>query len=84
MIDLFLLSNDEKESIERIIAIKKINDLPNEKVSLLNQKIKDNKNLKNQKVLDLFNELMVQYNFDKITFKDFDKLQVEEIDDLPF
>lgn len=84
LIDLFLLSNDEKESLERIKAIKKINDLPNEKLNLLHQRIIDNKNLKNQKILKEFNELMAKYNFSSIFLKDFDKVYEVEIDDLPF
>lgn len=84
LVDLFLLSNDEKESLERIQAIKRINDLPNDKLNLLYQRIRDNKSLKNQKILNEFNELMIKYNFKEITIKDFEKLQVEEIDDLPF
>lgn len=84
MFDLFLLSNDEKESIERIKAIKRINDLANDKLNLLHQRIIDNRNLKNQKILKEFNELMAKYNFSPITLKDFDKVYEEEIDDLPF
>jgi hypothetical protein len=79
-----LLSNNKKEAVERIIAIQKIKDLPNDKINLLYQGIRDNKNLKSQEILKEFNELMIRYNFSEITFKDFDKVQVEEIDDLPF
>ncbi len=84
LIDLFLLSNNENEAQERIVAIKKINDLPNDKVNLLHQRIKDNKNLKSQKILKEFNELMVKYNFSETALKDFEKIQAQEIDDLPF
>lgn len=84
LIDLFLLSNNEKKAIERIIAIQKIKDLPNDKLNLLHQRIRDNKNLKSQEILKEFNGLMVKYSFSEIIFKDFDKVQVEEIDDLPF
>lgn len=84
LIDLFLLSNNEKESLERIRSIKKINDLPNDKINLLHQRIRENENLKNIIILKEFNELMKEYNFQKIQTKDFDKVEIDENDELPF
>jgi len=84
LIDLFLLSNNEKEALERIKSIKNINDLPNDKLNLLHVRIIDNKTLKNQIILNEFNELMANYNFAKITINNFDKLELNEDDDLPF
>jgi hypothetical protein len=84
LLDLFLLSNNEKEAIERMTSIKKISDLPSDKLSLLNQRIIDNKNLRSQKILKEFNELMKTYNLKEISLTDFDKIESVEIDDLPF
>ena len=84
LIDLFLLSNSEKEALERIKSIKKINDLPNDKLNLLHVRIIDNKTLKNQTILNEFNELMDKYNFSKTTFYSFEKIELNEDDDLPF
>jgi len=65
LIDLFLLSNDSKEAIERIKSIKKIKDFPIDKIKLLHQKITENKNLKNLQVLKEFNELTRQFELKK-------------------
>lgn len=84
LIDLFLLSNNEKEALERIISIKKISDLSVDKLNVLKQKIVENENLNNHKVIKEFNELMKKNNFKEIVMKDFEKVETEEIDDLPF
>jgi hypothetical protein len=84
LVDLFLLSNDSGEAMERIIAIKKISDFPVDKINHLRQKLTENKNLKNQKVLTEFNELLRTFKVDEIKLKDFDKITEEVQDDLPF
>jgi len=84
LIDLFLLSNDSKEAIERIKSIKKIKDFPIDKIKLLHQKITENKNLKNLQVLKEFNELTRQFELKEIQLKDFEKLVLFDTDDLPF
>lgn len=84
LIDLFLLSNNEKESLERIRLIKKINDIPSDKINLLNQRIIENQNLKNIFVLNEFNELMKKYQLQEIQMKDFDKVELKGNDYLPF
>lgn len=84
LIDLFLLSNDSKEAIERLKSLKKIEDIPNDKYSLLHQRITENSNLKNQQILDEFNGLIRQSGLKELQFKDFEKVVTKELDDLPF
>lgn len=55
-----------------------------DKLNVLRQKIVENENLKSQKVITDFNELMKKNNFKEIVMKDFEKVETEEIDDLPF
>lgn len=84
LIDLFLLSNTQKEALERIRSIKKISDIPSERVHHLRKQITENKNLKDVEVLNEFNELMPQFNLNIIAAKDFEKVVIEDVDDLPF
>jgi hypothetical protein len=84
LIDLFLLSNDSKDAIERLKSLKKIKDIPTDKYGLLHQRITENMTLKNQQVLDEFNGLIRQSGLRELQFKDFEKVASKELDDLPF
>lgn len=84
LVDLFLLSNDSNEAIQRIKSLKKINDIPKDKVSQLHQRIIDNKNLNDIRILTEFNELTKNYELKQITAKDFEKPPTKQYDDLPF
>lgn len=84
LVDLFLLSNEPIEAIERINSLKKINDIPNDKINLLYQRIIENKNLKEENVLKEFNSLILKYDFSPRLHKDFERTTKAETSDLPF
>jgi hypothetical protein len=84
LIDLFLLSNNEKEGLERIRSIKKINDIPIERINYLTNQIIENKNLKTTPILIAFNDFIKSYGQKPIIAKNFDKINFEETKDLPF
>jgi hypothetical protein len=81
---LLLLSNNKTEALERINALKKINDLPKERIMQLKTRFIENDNLKDNEIIRNFNELTKIYNIEGVKIKDFDKVQETEIDDLPF
>lgn len=83
--DLLLMSNNEKEAVSRIEAIKKIDNFPEEKIETLRSGITDNKNLKNAKVLKPFNSLMDDYGKARVSKGDFENQKSDEWEvDLPF
>ena len=84
LIDLFLLSNNENEGIERIKALKSINDLPTEKLTFMHERIIENTNLKSNQILDEFNELCNRYGIQSRVQKDFERKKIEVFDELPF
>lgn len=84
LIDLFLLSNNEKEGLERIRSIKKIIDIPIERINYLTSQIIENKNLKTTPILVAFNDLIKNHGLKPVVAKDFEKIHLEEIEDLPF
>ena len=84
LVELILLSNSANQGIERLNALKKIKDLPFEKVEYLQDKIIENENLKNTRFLTPFNEIAWKYNLEGLSLKSFDKKKEEDYDDLPF
>jgi hypothetical protein len=83
LVELILLSNTANQGIERLKALKKIKDLPKDKVEYLQDKITDNENLK-QTRLNPFNEIAWEYKLDGLSLKSFEKAKEEDYDDLPF
>lgn len=84
LVELILLSNSAEQGIERLKALKKIKDLPRKTVEYLQDKITDNENLKETKLLNTFNEIAWKYKLDGLTLKSFEKNEEEDYDDLPF
>lgn len=84
LVELILLSNTANQGIERLKALKKIKDLPKEKVEHLQDKIIDNENLKETRFLSHFNEIAWKYKLDGLSLKSFEKAKEEDYDDLPF
>lgn len=84
LVELILLSNTANQGIERLEALKKIKDLPIEKVKYLQDKIVDNENLKNARFLKPFNEIAWSYKLDGLSLQKFGKKKDEDYDDLPF
>ncbi len=84
LVDLLLLSNNKIEAIERIKALKKINDLPKERLIQMKSRFTDNTNLKDVEIIRNFNELLELYNLDGVKIMDFVSVQVIETDNLPF
>lgn len=84
LVDLLLLSNNKIEALERINALKKINDLPKDKLLLLKSRFTENKNLKDNEIIKSFNELTKLYEIERVQIKDFEKLIVVDDGELPF
>lgn len=84
LVELILLSNTANQGIERLKTLKKIKDLPKEKVEHLQDKIIDNENLKETRFLSHFNEIAWKYKLDGLSLKSFEKAKEEDYDDLPF
>ncbi|MDO5969073.1 hypothetical protein Q4Q35_04565 [Flavivirga aquimarina] len=84
LVELILLSNTVNQGIERLKALKKVKDLPKEKVEYLQDKITDNENLKETRFLNPFNEIAWKYKLDGLSIKSFEKVKEEYYDDLPF
>ena len=84
LVELILLSNTANQGIERLKALKKIKDLPKEKVEYLQDKITDNENLKETRFLNPFNEIAWKFKLDGLSLKSFEKAKEEDYDDLPF
>lgn len=82
--DLFLASTDHQTALERLRSLKKIQDLPVDKIKHLHSGIIENKNLRNAQVLKEFNELMSTTGLLNIQFKDFESPVIVDTDDLPF
>jgi len=64
--------------------LKKINDLPQERVLQLKTRFTDNENLKESEIIKSFNELTKQYQIESVQLKDFDKVVEREEDEFPF
>jgi hypothetical protein len=84
LVDLLLLSNDKSAALERISALKKINDLPTERIFQMKTRFIENQNLKDNEIISNFNDLIKKYDIEGLRIKDFDKVQELENDDLPF
>ena len=84
LIELFLLSINASEALQRIKAFKKIKGLPVGKAILVQDRIIENENLKHFKVLNEFNELMQQFGLREIQSADFESKVIDETDDFPF
>lgn len=85
LVDLFLMSNNAEEAYYRLVALKLIKDLPEDKVDKLSEEIVKNKNLDQSNLLKSFNELMIKFDKPMVDFKEFEKENEEDwSDDLPF
>ncbi len=84
LIELILLSNSADQGLERIKALEKIPNLSKDKIEYLEDKIPENKILKNTKFLKPFNEIAWKYKLEGLSLKEFDKKEEEEFDDLTF
>lgn len=84
MIELFLLSNDFNEGYQKILVLKKIKDISKEKVIQIHNRIIENKNLKNNKILFEFNSITEKFELNPIKLSDFENKKKEDYDDLPF
>jgi len=82
--ELFLLSNNSDEALQRINSIKKIKSIPKDKIEILHKRIIENKNLRSPKVLIEFNDLTKKFGLIQIKVSDFEKKEKWEYDDLPF
>ncbi|NGP89688.1 toll/interleukin-1 receptor domain-containing protein [Fodinibius halophilus] len=83
--DLFLMSNNSEAALNRIKAISKIDDFPEEKVEALHSGITDNKNLQDTDLLKAFNKFMDNFGKPSVAMADFEEKESEEWeDDLPF
>lgn len=83
--DLFLVSNNAEEALNRIRTIRKIKDFPREKAVSLQPGILENKNLESVEILKEFNLFMKEFNLPVVTISDFSKKESEKWDDdLPF
>lgn len=84
LVELILLSNSAGQGVERLKALRKIKDLPREKIEYLQDKIVENQNLKNTKFLKPFNEIATSYHLAGLSLGDFEKKKEIDLDDLPF
>ena len=84
IVDLLLLSNNKMEALERINALRKIIDLPKERVVQLRSRFTENKNLRHIEIIKSFNELIRNYEIEKVHLKDFDVIVEIDDDNLPF
>jgi len=84
LVDLLLLSNNKIEALERIDALKKISDLPKERVIQLETRFTENQNLKDNEIIGIFNDFIKQYDLEILQLKDFEQVLEQEEDNLPF
>lgn len=84
LIELLLLSNSVNQGVDLFSSLNSIEEIPKEKVEYLKERIIENQNLRNTKILTLFNELAKPYGLSTLYLKDFDKRKQDEYDDLPF
>ena len=84
LVELILLSNTANQAVERLNALKKVKDLPKEKIEYLQEKITENENLKQITFLNPFNEIAWKYGFEGLSLKSFEKFKEQDYDDLPF
>jgi len=82
--DLFLLSNKKSDALNRIGSLKKIPNLPEERIITLKNGIVQNLILKNNDIISAFNQLLNIYQVEPINIKDFEKTAEVNTDDLPF
>lgn len=84
LIELILLSNTANQGIVRLKALKKIEDLPKDKVKYLQDKVTDNENLKQTRFLNPFNDIARKYKLNGLSLESFEKVKEVDYDDLPF
>lgn len=84
LIDLFISSNDSTDAYNRILSLKKINDLPEEMIKRIRNSMVENNILKNKDILSEINLLFKLYEIKSIQFSDFEKTNVFNPVDLPF
>ncbi len=84
LVELIVLSNSPNQGIERLEALKKIKDVPKENIISLQNRIPENKNLKQLVFLKTFNEIAWNYDLEGLSLKEFEPKRHEDIDDLPF
>jgi len=84
IIELLLFSSETKEIIEKIEAIKKIKNLPQEKAQYIRKQVLDNEKFNNQKSIKELNQFFSQNKIEEISKSDFIKSMTEDFDDLPF
>lgn len=84
LVELFLLSKNEEDGLQRFNAIKLINPFPNDKIEILKSRIIENDNLKSNEILSALNDIIIPLGHKKITLSDFNKLEIPAYDNLPF
>lgn len=84
LVDLILLSNNKTEALEKINALKKISELPKERLLQMKSRFIENENLKDNEIINSLNELTKQYGIEKVRIADFHKVVEIEDDELPF
>lgn len=84
LIELLILSNSVSQGTERLEALKKIKEVSKENIITLQNRIPENKNLKNTTFLKAFNEIAWEYDLEGLSLKEFEPKRTEDIDDLPF
>ena len=84
LVELILLSNTAIQGIERLNTLKKVKDIKKEKIEYLQEKITENKNLKQTKFLDPFNKIAWEYGLEGLSLKSFEKVKDQNYDELPF
>jgi Holliday junction resolvase RusA-like endonuclease len=82
--ELFLLSQNSTEALERIKALRLISSIPKERVEVIQQRVIDNDTLKSTKVLKEINELLKSNGLTEVKASQFEKTFVDPDDDLPF
>lgn len=84
LIDLFIFSNNKIDALNRILSIKKINDLPEDRIRRMRNSIVENKILKDKDILFEINQLFLIYNIEPVELQYFEKTTVFNPTDLPF
>lgn len=82
--DLFILSNNKTDALNRILSLKKINDLPEDRIINVRNNMLENKILKDKDILFEINQLFQMHHIESVQLRDFDKTNVLNPTDLPF
>lgn len=82
--ELFVLSNNKTDALNRIKSLNKIQNLPEDKIYKIRNNMVENKILKDKDVLLEVNRLFQIYNIESVQPKDFDKTNIFNSSDLPF